>query len=79
VFAALKQVRERTPLLVVEQNTALALRVCERAYVLNAGSIVLNGTAADLQDRATLLASYLGQRDAVASAPHPPAHPTQTP
>jgi branched-chain amino acid transport system ATP-binding protein len=75
VFNALKQVRERTPLLVVEQNTALALRVCERAYVLNAGSIVLNGTAADLQDRATLLASYLGQRDAVASAPHAPGKP----
>jgi branched-chain amino acid transport system ATP-binding protein len=75
VFNALKQVRERTPLLVVEQNTALALRVCERAYVLNAGSVVLRGTAAELQDRATLLASYLGQRDTVAAHPGTPESP----
>jgi branched-chain amino acid transport system ATP-binding protein len=65
VFNALDEIRTRTPLLIVEQNTVLALRICDRAYVMNTGKIVLSGDSADLQDRNTLLASYLGQKDAI--------------
>jgi branched-chain amino acid transport system ATP-binding protein len=61
VFEALGVIRERTPLLIVEQNTRLALGLCARGYVLSGGKLVLSGQAADLQDRSTLLASYLGQ------------------
>ncbi len=68
VFKALEVIRERTPLLIVEQNTRLALATCARGYVLSDGEAVLSGDAAKLQDRSALLASYLGQVDAVATS-----------
>jgi branched-chain amino acid transport system ATP-binding protein len=61
VFEALAQIRATTPVLVVEQNTKLALDLCSRGYVLAGGSVVLSGVAEKLQDRSALLASYLGQ------------------
>jgi branched-chain amino acid transport system ATP-binding protein len=61
VFGALRQVSARTAILLVEQNTVMALRVCQRAAVLVGGRIVLQGTAAELSDRTALLDSYLGQ------------------
>jgi branched-chain amino acid transport system ATP-binding protein len=67
VFQALNVIQERTPLLVVEQNTRLALATCGRGYVLSGGEAVLSGDATKLQDRSALLASYLGQVDAVAA------------
>jgi branched-chain amino acid transport system ATP-binding protein len=67
VFQALNVIRVRTPLLVVEQNTRLALATCGRGYVLNDGEAVMSGEAAKLEDRSALLASYLGQVDAVAA------------
>lgn len=63
VFAALKQVRERTPVLVVEQNTGMALALCDNAFVLVQGEIKLRGASSELGDREELLASYLGQTD----------------
>jgi branched-chain amino acid transport system ATP-binding protein len=61
VFEALEQIRERTPVLIVEQNTKLALGLCARGYVLSAGEVVLQGEADKLHDRSAMLASYLGQ------------------
>ena len=50
--------------LLVEQHVHLGLSIAERAYVLSHGSIALSGTAAELQDDASLLqASYLGADD----------------
>jgi branched-chain amino acid transport system ATP-binding protein len=71
VFRALGEIRSRTTLLIVEQNTVLALGACDRAHVMNTGQIVLSGQASELQDRATLLASYLGQKDALAGTRDP--------
>ncbi len=67
LFAALDQVATRTPLLLVEQNTVLALKVCTRAAVMVNGRIVLEGSAAELTDRSALVASYLGEEPAVAA------------
>jgi branched-chain amino acid transport system ATP-binding protein len=64
VFGTLRQVAGRTAMVVVEQNTVLALSLCTRACVLSAGSVVLAGEADDLRDREALIASYLGQRAA---------------
>jgi branched-chain amino acid transport system ATP-binding protein len=64
VFAALRAIRSNTPLLIVEQNTSQALKLCDRAAALTQGRIVLEGTAAEMSDRSALLDSYLGQTKA---------------
>jgi branched-chain amino acid transport system ATP-binding protein len=54
--------RERSiAVLLVEQHTAMALKVSDRVYVMRRGEIALEGEARELQDRRDLLeASYLG-------------------
>jgi branched-chain amino acid transport system ATP-binding protein len=64
VFTALRDIRSRTPILIVEQNTTQALQLCDRAAALVEGRIVLTGTRAEMSDRTALLDSYLGQREA---------------
>ncbi|HEX6419395.1 MAG TPA: ABC transporter ATP-binding protein [Acidimicrobiales bacterium] len=63
VFAALAEISAEVPMLVVEQNTAMALRVCSRAVVLAEGRVVLEGTPDELRANEDLLDSFLGQRD----------------
>jgi branched-chain amino acid transport system ATP-binding protein len=61
VFAALREVSKRTPVLLVEQNAAAALGVCQSAAVLVKGKVVLSGATGELGDREALIDSYLGQ------------------
>jgi branched-chain amino acid transport system ATP-binding protein len=63
VFAALAEVAKQTPILLVEQNSTMALRVCTRAFVMVGGRFVMSGAAEDMSSRQELLRSYLGQRD----------------
>jgi branched-chain amino acid transport system ATP-binding protein len=49
-----------TALLVVEQNANLALGIAERGYVLEAGLIVAQGTAAEMQADESVRKAYLG-------------------
>lgn len=60
VYRALEVVRATTPILLVEQNTTHALRLCQRAVVLVNGRAVLAGTSAELVDRGALVDAYLG-------------------
>jgi branched-chain amino acid transport system ATP-binding protein len=46
--------------LLVEQNTVLALQVAHRAYVLETGNIVLQGKASDLANHPRVREAYLG-------------------
>jgi branched-chain amino acid transport system ATP-binding protein len=56
---------ERSAVLLVEQNTTAALRLADRAAVLQLGRVVLADRAAALLDDASRLARvYLGQRGA---------------
>ena len=48
------------PILLVEQNAAMALRLADRAYVFEAGEIVLQGTGAELQADPEVSKAYLG-------------------
>ncbi|MFT3865096.1 MAG: ABC transporter ATP-binding protein [Solirubrobacterales bacterium] len=51
-----------TAVLMVEQHVDLALKVADRAYVLDRGRIVLAAESAELSDRRDLLqASYMGE------------------
>ncbi|MDT4892472.1 MAG: branched-chain amino acid transport system ATP-binding protein [Pseudonocardiales bacterium] len=61
VFAALKAVSERTPVLLVEQNAVAAIDLCQRGYVLVDGRVAMQGTSEELGSREALIDSYLGQ------------------
>lgn len=52
--------RGGTAILLVEQNTALALEVAGRGYVLQAGRVVLDGTAEALRGDPQVRSAYLG-------------------
>jgi branched-chain amino acid transport system ATP-binding protein len=49
-----------TTILLVEQNASMALRLSNRAYVFEAGEIVLTGTGQELQDHPEVSKAYLG-------------------
>ena len=52
--------QDGTTMLIVEQNAQLALNVGSRAYVLEAGEIVLSGTAEELRTDESVRKAYLG-------------------
>ncbi len=52
--------RRGTTILLVEQNAAIALRLADRAYVFEAGEVVLEGTGDELQDHPEVSKAYLG-------------------
>ena len=61
IMRLLSTLREAgTTILLVEQNARMALRSADRAYVLEVGSVVLSGAAADLLEDDQLKAAYLG-------------------
>jgi branched-chain amino acid transport system ATP-binding protein len=49
-----------TTILVVEQNARIALKYAHRAYVLEAGHIVMEGPATELARNAEIQKAYLG-------------------
>ncbi len=61
IMDTLVRVKERgTSILLVEQNAAESLRIADYGYVLETGSIVLNGKGADLMTDEKVKQSYLG-------------------
>ena len=51
---------EGLTVLIVEQNANLALQVASRAYVLEVGRVVLEGTSHELASNESMRSSYLG-------------------
>ncbi|RFS81983.1 ABC transporter ATP-binding protein [Actinomadura spongiicola] len=49
-----------TAVLLVEQNAAMALSIADHAYVMEAGTVALEGDAADLEASDEVRARYLG-------------------
>jgi branched-chain amino acid transport system ATP-binding protein len=52
--------RTGTTILLVEQNAAMALKVADYGYVLETGSLVMSGPAAELRNDKKVRESYLG-------------------
>ena len=52
--------REGLSMLLVEQNVYAALAIAQRGYVLEAGQLVLEGSASELRSNEALRKSYLG-------------------
>jgi branched-chain amino acid transport system ATP-binding protein len=51
---------EGTPILLVEQNARMALRLAHRCYVMENGRVVREGTGEELLHDASVVAAYLG-------------------
>ena len=63
VFRVIKRLKETgVTILLVEQNANKALQICDRAYVLNTGNIVDEGTSTELKEKGTLVEAYLGKK-----------------
>ena len=61
IFRIIKEINSQgTSILLVEQNALMALSVAHRAYVLETGSIMLQGSAKDVRENPQVMASYLG-------------------
>ena len=61
VFEALKELnQEGTTILLVEQNARLALQFAQRGYVLENGSLVLEGDSSELVANPEVKKAYLG-------------------
>ncbi|MCK9170736.1 MAG: ABC transporter ATP-binding protein [Treponema sp.] len=62
IFKIISQINkeDNTTILLVEQNAQMALGVSDRAYVLEVGSIVNEGSAADLEKDDRIKKVYLG-------------------
>ncbi len=61
VFGMIEAIhREGTTILLVEQNARLALSISHHAYVLERGSLVLEGPSAELTKDPRVQAAYLG-------------------
>ena len=62
LFQVLRRVNEErgVAMVIVEQNVALALDLASRAYVLEAGEIVQEGSAEELRTDEAVRRAYLG-------------------
>lgn len=62
IFAIIKEINQAgTTILLVEQNAHMALSIANRAYVLETGEIVLEGTAGEMANNPEVKKAYLGE------------------
>jgi len=61
VYKALREIRERgITILFVEQNVRRSLEEADRAYIMEAGRVVLSGNSADLREEEEVKKAYFG-------------------
>ena len=61
VYKALREIRERgITILFVEQNVRRSLEEAERAYIMEAGRVVLSGDVRDLREEEEIKKAYFG-------------------
>lgn len=62
ILAAIRRLNEQgTTILLVEQNARAALRIADRAYVLETGKVRLKGNTSELLKNEEIKQAYLGQ------------------
>lgn len=62
IFRIIEEIHKGgTSILLVEQNAAMALSIANRAYVLETGTVALEGPAQDLLEDPQVKAAYLGR------------------
>ena len=61
IFDIIQDINEQgTSILLVEQNAQMALAIADRAYVLETGKIVMQGSGDDLLEDKNVIEAYLG-------------------
>ncbi len=61
IFETVRAINEKgVTILLVEQNAAMALAISHRGYVLETGSVILEGKASDLANNERVREAYLG-------------------
>jgi branched-chain amino acid transport system ATP-binding protein len=61
IFNIIREINKQgTSILLVEQNAKMALSIADRAYVLETGSIVLQGSAKSVMENPSIIQAYLG-------------------
>ena len=54
--------KQGTTVLMVEQNIHMALKICDKGYVMKTGSVVLRGTGEELLANTDVRKAYIGER-----------------
>jgi len=61
IFDIIQDINEQgTSILLVEQNAQMALAIADRAYVLETGKVVMQGSGDDLLENPSVMEAYLG-------------------
>ncbi|MEM1578073.1 MAG: ABC transporter ATP-binding protein [Archaeoglobaceae archaeon] len=60
VFEVLTRIKEKTAILLSEQNASLSLKIADRAYVMELGEIKLQGSAKEIIENPEVKRAYLG-------------------
>ena len=61
IFSIIQEINAQgVSILLVEQNAQMALSIANRAYVLETGRIVLEGSAQEVADNPDVKVAYLG-------------------
>jgi branched-chain amino acid transport system ATP-binding protein len=63
IFNILKEINEEgVTILLIEQNANMALRLADKAYVLETGTIAMQGSGKELLDNPKIKEAYLGKK-----------------
>ena len=61
LFEIIKKIKEEgTTILLVEQNAKIAIKLCDRGYVMNNGEITMSGSSLELENNEQIKEAYLG-------------------
>lgn len=60
IFKSIKDIAKATTILLVEQNVHRALEIADRGYVIESGSIVMEGESKELKNNDYVKKAYLG-------------------